>query len=299
MPPWAIADVIDKSVQFCIIVIYLCWLSDFCSSFFVNVFFFFDEICSPFFFFTLWNLYWTHAKWLKLWICNWIPLFCILSVLMSTQCSVCVITKHIGVFFFLFSRSSAKKQNKKKLSKKKTYLCESGNVVIVFARKMCNIRFSDGSRFQRRTPMFKFCTVFLFSSQFLRSLNAFWSWGWPGNLRTYTNAPEIQKRLDFTLVLSLSLFSSPLLPSFCFSVKVFSDFVFFFYFQVNTGTYSGVLFLASFCIIVIYCTCNELVSFATFNSRSFGSRVGLEFLTYKNYRGFCQILSVYFINKCL
>lgn len=100
----------------------------------------------------------------------------------------------------------------------------------------------------------------------------------------------------FSLV-SLSLFFNPL-SLFCFSVTIFSDFGFFF-FQVNTGTYSGVLFLASFCIIVIYCTCNELVSFATFNSRSLGSRVGLEFLTYKNYRGFCQILSVYFINKCL
>lgn len=80
-------------------------------------------------------------------------------------------------------------------------------------------------------------------------------------------------------------------------MTVSSDF--FFYFQVNTGTYSGVLFLASFCIVVIYCTCNELVSIATFNSRSLGFRMGLEFLTYKNYRSFCQNLSVYFINKCL
>lgn len=157
-------------------------------------------------------------------------------------------------------------------------MCESGNVVIVFARKMCNIRFSDGSRFQRRTPVFYFL-LFLFSSQFLRSLNAFWSWGWPGNLRTYTNAPEIQKRLDFTLVLSLSLFFPPPLSS---SVTFFS-------LQVNAGTYSGVLFLASFCIIVIYCTCNELVSIATFNSRSFGSRMGLEFLTYKTTEAFVKI----------
>lgn len=40
--------------------------------------------------------------------------------------------------------------------KNKSKLCESGDVVIVFARKMCNIRFSDGSRFQRRTPIFNF-----------------------------------------------------------------------------------------------------------------------------------------------
>lgn len=151
---------------------------------------------------------------------------------MSTQCSVCVITKHIGVFFFFFL-DQAQKNKTKKLSKKKTYLCESGNVVIVFARKMCNIRFSDGSRFQRRTPMFKFCTVFLFSSQFLRSLNAFWSWGWPGNLRTYTNAPEIQKTTGFYFSLvSLSLFFTPP-PFLLFFCDSFLRLCFFFIFRLT------------------------------------------------------------------
>lgn len=50
---------------------------------------------------------------------------------------------------------------------------------------------------------FKFWNDFSFSSQVLRSLNAFWSWGWPGNLRTYTNAPKIQTTgFYFSLFLS-------------------------------------------------------------------------------------------------
>lgn len=63
------------------------------------------------------------------------------------------------------------------------------------------------------------------------------------------------KRLDFTLVS---------FPHFCCFVTNSSDsFLSFFRvcFQVNAGTRSGVPFLASFCIIIIiYCTCTELVS---------------------------------------
>lgn len=66
MPPWATADVINESVQFCIIVIYLCWISDFCSSFLVNEFLRRDSrsffaLKLYFLFFFWWNLYWTHA----------------------------------------------------------------------------------------------------------------------------------------------------------------------------------------------------------------------------------------------
>lgn len=187
-----------------------------------------------------------------------------------------------GVFFF---RSCSKRQNKTE-----TELCESGNVFIVLARKMCNIRFSDGSRFQRRTPIFNrfFYSFFVFSSQFLRSLDAFWSWGRPGNLRTHTNAPEIQNDwILFWSRLSFLFLSSPLFFLWQFSRTVYFCLFCFCYFQVNTLALTQVpFFLASFCIIVIYCTCNELVSIATFNSRSFGSRMGLEFLTYKNYRSF-------------
>lgn len=57
------------------------------------------------------------------------------------------------------------------------------------------------------------------------------------------------KRLDFTLVSSCHKY-----PRLFFSFWVLVCF------QINTDSYSGVLFLASFCIIVIYCTCNELIS---------------------------------------
>lgn len=61
--------------------------------------------------------------------------------------------------------------------------------------------------------------------------------------------PEYNK-LDFICFLSFSIFTT----------NVGFLVVFFLLSQVTAGTYSGVLFLASFCIIVIYCTCNELVS---------------------------------------
>lgn len=56
------------------------------------------------------------------------------------------------------------------------------------------------------------------------------------------------KRLDFTLVSSCHKYH-----------RIFFLFGFWFAFRL-TQTYSSVLFLASFCIIVIYCTCNELIS---------------------------------------
>lgn len=78
------------------------------------------------------------------------PFFVLFKVCLCLRKALSVLNKHI-VFFFFFKVMLKKKKNKKK---KKPKLCESGNVVIVFARKMCNIRFSDGSRFQRRTPIF-------------------------------------------------------------------------------------------------------------------------------------------------
>lgn len=80
--------------------------------------------------------------------------FCIIpSEWKTLQSSVCVKQTHRCVFFF---SGHAQRQNKIE-----TELCESGNVFIVFARKMCNIRFSDGSRFQRRTPIFNCFLQFL------------------------------------------------------------------------------------------------------------------------------------------
>lgn len=55
---------------------------------------------------------------------------------------------------------------------------------------------------------------------------------------------------------------------------LFSDLFFFFYplfiFRLTRALIQVSFFpLVSFCIVVIYCTCNELVSIVTFGSRSF------------------------------
>lgn len=83
-----------------------------------------------------------------------------------------------------------------------------------------------------------FLTVFCFSSQLLRSLNAFWSWGWPENLRTYTNAPEKQTNKATGFHWSLV------------SVVPFLLWLVLFCVQVITGTYSGVLSLPPFVFLL-------------------------------------------------
>ena len=145
-----------------------------------------------------------------------------------------------------------------------------------------------GSSVELQTSVF--LTVFLSSSQFLRSLNAFWSWGGPGTLRTYTNAPELQNDWVFlwsrrSLISFLRSFVLVLFSLWGFSQASVCSF----WFSGSTGTSSGVPLLASFCIIVIYCTCNELVSIATFNSRSFwGLEWGWNFLHTKTTEAFVK-----------
>lgn len=82
----------------------------------------------------------------------------------------------------------------------------------------------------------------------------------------------------FSLV-SLSFLSSP---------PLFFPVTLFFFFRLTQALIQVSFSLPPFCIIVIYCTCNELVSIATFNSRSLGSRMGLEFLTYKTTEAFVK-----------
>lgn len=129
------------------------------------------------------------------------------------------------------------------LKKKKVWMWQCG-----YCTGKEKVQYTVPRWFQAFFLFFKFWNDFSFSSQVLRSLNAFWSWGWPGNLRTYTNAPKIQ-----TTGFYFSLFLSQI-PQTVFSFWVLVCF------QINIDSYSGVLFLASFCIIVIYCTCNELIS---------------------------------------
>lgn len=126
----------------------------------------------------LWNikLNWC-IKWLKLWI------FAIKFSLFFFVLLQCLCVNVYAMLFVLFRLKELKKK------------CDSGNVVLVFAGK-CAIYGSQmvpGFTVELQRLVFCFfflCVcVFLFSSQLLRSLNAFWSWGWPGNLRTYTNAP--------------------------------------------------------------------------------------------------------------
>lgn len=88
-----------------------------------------------------------------------------------------------------------------------TKLCESGNVVFVFARKMCNIRFSDGSRSPHRAPRIRIrLVVFQSGPQVTKCLLV------PSATRTSqnTNAPEeTQTRLDFSRLFSLSRLKPP------------------------------------------------------------------------------------------
>lgn len=184
---------------------------------------------------------------------------------MATQCSVSVQQIHRYALF-----SSCTKNTKK-------LICVSLTMWLLYLQGKCAIyssqmvpSFSVGLQY-----FIYYYFFFFFSSQFLRSLNAFWSWGQPGNLRTNTNVTGF----DFSLVSLVSF-----LPFF----SLFSDLVFFLSFRLTQALNSGVLFLASFCIIVIYYTCNELVSIATFNSRSFRSRMGLGFLTYKTTEAFVK-----------
>lgn len=130
---------------------------------------------------------------------------------------------------------------------------------------------------------FKFWNDFSFSSQVLRSLNAFWSWGWPGNLRTYTNAPKIQ-----TTGFYFSLFLSQIPQT------VFFLFGFWFAFR-STQTLILVSFSLPPFVLLLFIAHVMSWSPLSFNSRSFGA--GISFI--QNYRSFCQNLSVYFINKCL
>lgn len=167
----------------------------------------------------------------------------------------------------------------KKRKEKKRYEC--GNVVIVLARKRCNIQFPDGSSLF--FFFFKFWNDFSFSSQVLRSLNAFWSWGWPGNLRTYTNAPKIQ-----TTGFYFSLFLTQIPQT------VFFLFGFWFAFR-STQTLILVSFSLPPFVLLLFIAHVMSWSPLSFNSRSFGA--GISFI--QNYRSFCQNLSVYFINKCL
>lgn len=159
-------------------------------------------------------------------------------------------------------------------------------MVIVLARKTCNIQFPDGS-----SLFYKFWNDFSFSSQVLRSLNAFWSWGWPGNLRTYTNAPKIQTTGFY---FSLFLFSCSAALLVTNTPDFFFLFGFWFAFRLTQT-----LILVSFSLppFVLLLFIAHVMSWSplSFNSRSFGA--GISFI--QNYRSFCQNLSVYFINKCL
>ena len=102
------------------------------------------------------------------------------------------------------------------------------------------------------------------------------------------------KTTGFYFSSCLSLFS--FLPTIFFCEDFFSQLVFFFFsfsfsfliFRLTQAPIQVSFSLLPFCIIVIYCTCNELVSIATFNSRSFGSRMGLEFLTYTTTEAFVK-----------
>lgn len=73
------------------------------------------------------------------------------------------------------------------------------NSVLVFAgkRAICDSQRSQGLNFKLLIFVGLFFFSSCFPSQFLRSLNAFWSWGWPGNL-THTCAHTYDLQwLDF------------------------------------------------------------------------------------------------------
>lgn len=156
--------------------------------------------------------------------------------------------------------------------------------------------FSINSNISFLFPVFLF--LFCFSSQFLRSLNAFWSWGWPGNLRSYTNAPEIQNDwIFFESRLSLVSFLH------FFFVWLFSQTFFVFGFELTQALNQVSFSLPPLFFFLYYCYLLHMLMnwfpLPHLIQGVLGLGWGWNFLTYKNYRSFCQNLSVYFINKCL
>lgn len=78
------------------------------------------------------------------------------------------------------------------------------------------------------------------------------------------------KRLDVILVSSLFFFFFAFLPPSVYRKQISQTLFFcFFIFRLTQALIQVSFSLPPFCIIVIYCTCNELVSIATFNSKEF------------------------------
>ena len=150
---------------------------------------------------------------------------------------------------------------------------------IVFAKKMCNIHFSDGSRLNSSHP-------------FISLLFPVYSSG-----HQMPSGPEdVQENSEYTLMhpkyqttgflfwscLSLSLFLS--LFIFIFFIIPVTEFTI-----VWVNTYAGFLLHASFYCIIIYCTCDKKwFSLPHFKSRSLGLERGLEFLTYNTTEAFVK-----------